>query len=150
MNVLGVRVGEKQVIGGVENPLLIRWVLIRFKPWGIYLHKLCRSDYDRALHDHPWPFVSIVIKGGYWEVHDQTMNRRETRFWRGRGEVMLRPAEWRHRVVLGGRPAWTVVVVGRRFRRWGFYLPEGWCWWRKHDPEKGICADEVLWTGGSD
>jgi hypothetical protein len=26
-----------------------------------------RSDYDREGHDHPWPFVSFVLKGGYWE-----------------------------------------------------------------------------------
>lgn len=151
MKIFSVRLYEKQVIGGSENPLLVRWILMRFKAWGIYIHKLCRSDYDRALHDHPWPFVSVVLRGGYWEIHDQTVNRKESAFWRGPREVMLRPAEWRHRVeIRDGIPAWTLVIVGRRAKRWGFYLPEGWCWWRKHDADNGICEEEILHTGGKD
>lgn len=32
------------------------------------VHNIKRSDYDRALHDHPWNNASFVLKGGYWEV----------------------------------------------------------------------------------
>lgn len=32
------------------------------------VHKVLRSDEDRALHDHPWQNASIVLDGGYWEV----------------------------------------------------------------------------------
>lgn len=32
------------------------------------VHKVMRSDHDRALHDHPWHNASIVLEGGYWEV----------------------------------------------------------------------------------
>jgi hypothetical protein len=32
------------------------------------VHNIKRSDYDRALHDHPWWNISFVLKGGYWEV----------------------------------------------------------------------------------
>jgi hypothetical protein len=34
---------------------------------GVKLHHILRSDDDRDLHDHPWSFLSIVLKGGYWE-----------------------------------------------------------------------------------
>jgi hypothetical protein len=140
---------RKNVIGPANDPLLVRYILIRFKPWGIYLHHLMRSDYDRALHNHPWPFISIILRGSYTEVHDQTINGKIAYKTHTAGSVLLRPAEWRHRFVLT-KPAWTLVIVGRRCQRWGFFLPDGWCWWRKHDSDRGICADEVLWAEGGD
>jgi hypothetical protein len=148
------RLFEKRVIGEVDNPLLIRWILVRFNRFGVYLHKLCRSDYDRALHDHPWPFVSIILRGGYIEVHDQTIDGRTAYESHKAGDILIRPAEWRHRFIIDENPAipstWTLVIVGKRQRRWGFFLPSGWCWWRKHNGALGICEDNVLWTEGSD
>jgi hypothetical protein len=33
-------------------------------PWfGIYLHRLGTPDPGLDLHDHPWPFVSIILVG---------------------------------------------------------------------------------------
>jgi hypothetical protein len=145
-----MRMLRKNIIGPESDPLMIRWVLIRLAGWGIYLHKFLRSDYDRSLHDHPWPFVAIILRGGYFEVHDQTQERREVEEWRGVGSVLLRPASWRHRVVLNGKPPWSLVIVGRRCQPWGFFPAGQWCWWRKFDSEKNICGDEVLWRGGSD
>jgi hypothetical protein len=43
-----------------------------------------------------------------------------------------------------------LVIVGRRQRRWGFFLSDGWCWWRKHNPHLGICEEQVIWTNGND
>jgi hypothetical protein len=150
MKIRKLKILEKTVIGPEDDPLLVRYILFRVPAFGFYLHKLCRSDYDRALHDHPWPFVSIVLRGGYTEVHDQTTDGSIAEVWHGRGSVLVRAAEWRHRFVLKSAPVWTLVIVGRRQRRWGFFLPTGWCWWRKHNYDKAICEEEVLWTGGSD
>lgn len=56
------------IIGTADNPYLYRWHLIpRNRLCNIYLHKFLRSDDDRALHDHPWPSCSIILKGGYVE-----------------------------------------------------------------------------------
>jgi len=151
MTVLGTRFWEKNVIGNAKDPLLIRWILFRRESFGVYLHKFCRSDYDKALHDHPWPFVSVILRNGYYEYHDQTTDGTTECFWRRPGSVLLRPAEWRHRVELrDGKPSWSLILVGRRARKWGFFLPEGWCWWRKHNYELGICEDRVIHTGGGD
>jgi len=141
---------EKRLIGYGSKPLLVRWILFRVPAFGVYVHKLLRSDYDRALHDHPWPFLSIVLSGGYYEEHDQTTTGEKETIFNAPGRVLLRSAEWRHRVVIFGPPAWTLVLVGRRSRRWGFWLPSGWCWWRKHDPERNICGGEILHPEGGD
>ena len=152
---------ERKVIGQPSDPLMIRYILFRLPAFGIYIHNMRRSDYDRALHDHPWSFVSLVLKGGYFEHHDQTIDRSETSEWRRPGSVLVRPAEWRHRFELNREwwtpeskgpeiPSWTLVIVGRRSKPWGFFLENGWCWWRKHNDELNICEDQVIHVGGKD
>lgn len=146
-----LKIFTKRMVGPADDPLLVRWILLRVPRIGIYLHKLCRSDYDRALHDHPWPFISIVLRGNYIEVHDQTIDGKPVYEGHGRGAILIRPAEWRHRFILTeNTPTWTLVIVGRRQRQWGFFLKDGWCWWRKHNPDLGICEDQILWTEGND
>lgn len=140
---------RKKVIGAASDPLLVRYILFRCAAFGIFIHHLMRSDHDRALHDHPWPFISIVLKGGYLEVHDQTIDGSTFIQYHGRGSVLVRPAEWRHRFMLES-PAWALVIVGRRARPWGFFTPGGWCWWRKYDDSLGICSEEILWQDGGD
>jgi hypothetical protein len=66
-----IRTGEPDLyIGGRDNPYLLRWHLLRkdSRPLNIYLHHMVRDDDDRALHDHPWWFVSVILAGGYVEV----------------------------------------------------------------------------------
>lgn len=31
------------------------------------LHNICTADLDREFHNHPWSFISIVLRGGYVE-----------------------------------------------------------------------------------
>ena len=151
---------EKKAIG---SPLLLyRYILFRLPAIGVYLHQFVRSDYERALHDHPWPYVAIVLKNGYYEVHDQTISGKEICEFRAPGRVLVRPAEWRHRVQLQVRwwyqpgssyyevHSWSLVIVGRRQRQWGFHTPTGWCWWRQYNQSKDICEDHVLYEEGGD
>lgn len=32
------------------------------------VHHIQSSDDDRAFHDHPWPFLTIIFRGGYTEI----------------------------------------------------------------------------------
>lgn len=155
MRIKNLKLLEHRVIGdGPLGPLLERWIVIRHEQLGgIYVHKLCRSDHDRALHDHPWSFLSIVLGRGYDEVfYDETQPPRFREQWRRNkpGFVLFRRAGYRHRVVITGKPAWTLVFVGPKVRRWGFWPEGGWCWWRKYDSSKGVCEDEIIHTGSSD
>ena len=57
------------IIGGRHRPYLLRWYLIpRNRFFNLYLHKFLRDDDDRALHDHPWWFASLILRGGYTEI----------------------------------------------------------------------------------
>ena len=35
-------------------------------PFNIFVHKFLKSDPD-DVHDHPWPYFTIILKGGYYE-----------------------------------------------------------------------------------
>jgi hypothetical protein len=34
---------------------------------GVFIHRMDTSDPGIDLHDHPWPFVSLILAGGYTE-----------------------------------------------------------------------------------
>ncbi|AKC41222.1 TPA_asm: hypothetical protein PROPHIMCPROF_30 [Mycobacterium phage McProf] len=110
---------------------LKRWYVIPRNPLlNVYVHQFIHSDDDRAPHDHPWWFVSWVLKGHYFEHTDTGVIRRERWSW------AFRRAVHRHRVELPSEPtwnfdrdewqevpAWTLLITGRRVRQWGFWCP---------------------------
>lgn len=60
----------RQELGDPECPYLIRWL---FDPrlFSIRLHHWVRSDDKRAMHDHSWWFLTLVLSGGYTDwIHD--------------------------------------------------------------------------------
>lgn len=126
-----------QFIGGEQNPYMKRWWLIpKNGCCNIYLHQVLRSDDDRALHDHPWASVSIVLDGGYWELLPRFAdtwphNRQLTPHWRAPGSVTFRAARAPHRLVLSAAPSWSLFITGPKVREWGFWCPQEWRYWEK-------------------
>src|SRR6185312_1914412 len=132
--------------------LLHRWIIFRCKWFGIFLHKFCRSDYKQSLHCHPWTFISIILKGGYNEVTETTAPGIGEKYELiTPGRILYRPAEWRHRVeLINEQPSWSIILVGQRKRKWGFWPNGKWCFWRKFDYSNNICEEDILWDGGDD
>lgn len=109
----------------IRDDYLLRWHLIPHNRWfNIYLHNIRHSDDDRALHDHPWWNVSIILKGSY---------REQTPYgtlFRPRWSVIFRRATARHRLIIkGNRDAWTLFITGPKIREWGFWCPQGFVPW---------------------
>lgn len=117
----------------------------RFKDWGVRVHRILRSDLDRELHDHPWPNVSIVLRGGYAEIlptdPGQAAKWDNAHFiskWRSPGSVVRRKSGDRHRIYIPeGQEAWTIFITGPWERDWGFYTRTGWQYWRDFLKERG-------------
>lgn len=123
-------------IGGRDNPYMLRWFIVPRNPWlNVYLHKFLRDDDDRAMHDHPWWFVSIMLRGEYREQRPECGGERLR--WRRAPSIAFRRATDRHRVELAkdasGRPipCWTLVITGRKVREWGFHCPKGFVVWHE-------------------
>jgi hypothetical protein len=119
------------IIGGADDPYLLRWFVIpRNRIFNIYLHKFIRSDDDRALHDHPWTNLSILLRGCYVE-HTIASGGCNVAIKRVAGEWKLRLlGTFAHRLELVDGPCWTLFITGPRYRAWGFHCPDsGWVHW---------------------
>src|SRR5262245_13303083 len=46
---------------------LVRLRIIQTPFFGVYLHDIHEDDGDRDPHNHPWSFLSIVLRGHYRE-----------------------------------------------------------------------------------
>lgn len=89
------------------------------------VHHILRSDHGRDPHDHPWPFVTIILRGGYYEVRFDADGKAIRSRWHGPGSVLFRRATDLHKLVLPeGQTAWTLFVTGKKCQTWGF-KPEG-------------------------
>ena len=123
------------VIGGAEDPYLLRWWVIPRNPvFNVYLHCFKRSDDDRALHDHPWLFnCSWLLRGKYLEWFPSTDVPAGPRDCARRiaGDVKFRWGPAPHRVELTDGDCWTLFLTGPRVRQWGFLCPRGFVHWKK-------------------
>lgn len=121
-----------EVVGPESDPYLLRWYLRpKSRDGNLYLHGILRSDDDRALHDHPWNFTSMLLLGRYIEV--TPLGEREYQA----GQVLLRCDQEAHRLVLPDGPVVSLVVTGAKTREWGFHTPEGWVDWRDYQANGG-------------
>jgi hypothetical protein len=127
--------------------------------FNVYLHKIVRSDDDRALHDHPWYWLSVMLRGRYAEVtrvldarkingriagYREGLSSHYRGFFRGlfyeeiyrrkvykRGAIRICRATHTHRLeLLDDQPCWTLFVTGPKIREWGFACRQGWRHWR--------------------
>jgi len=98
-------------------------------PFNIFLHKFLKSDPD-DVHDHPWPYASLILKGGYYEwvpIFSDGKKIGEMCHWRGPGHFRICNANSYHRVELDPEiTAWTLFMPGPQRREWGFWFKDKW------------------------
>ena len=116
-----------------NEPLLTRYYLFlkdrkRF-PFNVFLHKFHKGD-PGDVHDHPWPYATLILKGGYYEYTPNFENGKmvgETKHWRGAGHWRMCSAYSYHRIELvPGITAWTLFMPGPQKREWGFLVNNKW------------------------
>jgi hypothetical protein len=109
--------GRPHQLIGEDDPYLLRWFIVPRNPLvNVYGHRFVRSD-PSVPHDHPWAFISLVLRGRYREVNDRGSHIRRV------GSLAVRRSSARHRVELIDGPVTTVIVTGPRTRQWGFWCP---------------------------
>jgi len=63
-----MRLFSKRIISNFAgDPYLVRYTIISTRWFRLFVHKILRSDDDRDLHDHPWPFWTLILWGRYTE-----------------------------------------------------------------------------------
>ena len=130
------RMGRKRIVMDRESdePYLERYYLFlkdrdRF-PFNVFLHKFLKGDPD-DVHDHPWPYATLILKGGYYEwlpQFDSKGNKiAEMCVWRGPGSFRICKANSYHRIELDPSvTAWTLFMPGPKKRDWGFLVNNKW------------------------
>lgn len=110
-----------------------------------YIHRFRGDDDDRALHDHPYDNVSVILAGSYNEhFHVDPFTVFENRYltyryltWSVRrhpGQVINRKATDYHRLTMVTEEVISLFIPGPRVRRWGFLLPDrGWVDWEAYE-----------------
>lgn len=151
-----------------------RWWVIFPRRWqgeyGARVQEICTSDDDRAVHDHPWPFWSIILKNGYFEIlHVFTdceqawaaanmlglewkWERQTGKYVVGRrlrpGQVNVNKPGTYHRLRLledfdgNPIPATTLFITGPRTgKSWGFLVNGQHIHWRDYAAMNGGAAE---------
>lgn len=144
------------------NRYMDRYYLLSTRWVSIYLHRFWAPDSWRFLHDHPWSFVSVVIRGGYSELTAKRRTVKRSRYsWfdvltprhytysrdlephiRIAPAICYRRAEDVHRVEsIRSVPGdtWTLFILFRRRRGWNQYDVRNW----KPVPQSGAYTVET-------
>jgi hypothetical protein len=105
-------------------------------PFNMFVHKFLKSDPD-DVHDHPWPFATLILRGGYWEwtpVFDAEGRKTgEVSRWYGAGSFRTARASTYHRIELDPNiTCWTLFMPGRKQRDWGFLVKNKWIQWEQY------------------
>ena len=105
----------KEPLGNPECPYLYRWTLIIFG-FSIRLHHWIKSDDRRFFHDHACDFVSIVLRGSYENVTPNGRTKVKA------GSIWRSDTSLRHYLDIPEGGAWTLLLCGRPYHKWGFYV----------------------------
>jgi hypothetical protein len=117
-----------------NEPLLERYYVFlkdrKWFPFNIFVHKFCKSDPD-DVHDHPWPYFTLILKGGYYEWIPQFdkdgKKFGEIAHWRKPGHFRFCSSKSYHRIELDpGVTCWTLFIPGLHQREWGFLVKNKW------------------------
>jgi hypothetical protein len=130
------RLDRKRIIyDRLDNePYLERYYMFlkdrKLFPFNVFLHRFLKSDPDHV-HDHPWPYATLILKGGYYEWVPQfnTLGQKisEIRMWRGPGHFRICKSTSYHRIELcDGVECWTLFMPGPQKREWGFLVNNKW------------------------
>ena len=126
---------KRVIFDRLENePYLERYYLFlkdrKHFPFNIFLHKFLKGDPD-DIHDHPWPYATLILKGGYyeWVPEFNSLGEKigEIRHWRGPGHFRVCKPTSYHRIELKDDVvAWTLFMPGPQQREWGFLVNNKW------------------------
>jgi len=108
--------GVAQEIDGLEGCQLYRWMVLQ---WGdhvtAYLNHFVDSDGNPDLHDHPRRLISIGLWGWYLEQTPER-TRKYSAPW-----IRTFPATHIHRILVPSKNCWTLIIVFKTVREWGFW-----------------------------
>ncbi len=109
----------------------LAWVIQRCG-LAIRIHEIIDSDRHRHPHNHPWWFVSIILRGSYFEERFNADGSLRGGRWHGPGSIIFRRANSFHSLTLEDGwgfsdpiPVTTLFITGTKSQGWGFATEDG-------------------------
>ena len=94
------------------KPWMNRYYLLfknrpKWFPFNILIHEMLDNDHGEGVHSHLCPYITIILRGGYWET------LKDGKHWRPPGYIGFRLSNSLHRVDLepGTKPL-TLFIPG--------------------------------------
>lgn len=138
----------KEALGNKEFPYLYRWTIILFG-YSIRLHHWIYSDDDRFFHDHSCNFISIVLWGWYYNIipiDDKVLDVNKCKRIKVKaGNFWISKALSKHYLEIPPNGAWTLLLQGRPYHKWGFYVNNKKWRPRRYFNKFGIIQDSVYY-----
>lgn len=107
--------------GGLPECPYFKLTEIGWLGFAVAIHEWLGDDDRDYLHDHGQWFVTCVLRGGYTDVSYQPGEDQATFEKMRPGYIRFRPAEHRHQVLWVRPGTITLLLKGRRSRRWNFF-----------------------------
>lgn len=110
-------------------------------PWlALYVHDIHEDDGDRHQHNHPWSFISIILRGSYLErlypdpigrPDHYVLNEYSRWSWHRMGR------DTAHRIVDASPGLKTLIITGKRQASWGFFVDGELIDWADYERQIG-------------
>lgn len=110
----------------VDSGYITRLHLIKTPWFAVDVHWINHPDVEPYLHDHPVTFISIILRGGYWENRNGVIKQR--RFY---NFIRATPDD-RHTIVRVYPNTLTLCFMGPKTREWGFHINGSWVHWKAY------------------
>lgn len=102
-------------LGLAETPYLYRYTFLFFN-FSIRIHHWIGSDVGPHLHDHASNFISICLRGHYYNIGKNGRKKIMA------GQIWYSNALTQHRLEIPKCGAWTLLFCGRPYNKWGFFI----------------------------
>jgi hypothetical protein len=146
LKLLGFLFGAPEEINGAGRcpTYLWRWHLGSAFGCRVYLHRFTGDDWSQDFHDHPKRFISIGLWGRYLELTPTgeawPSGKPKSRYcWWSAPWARSFPATHQHRILARWGECWTLVIVLKTVREWGFWHEGRFIPWAEY--VRGSSAD---------
>lgn len=113
----------------------------------IYLHKFYRGDEDPHLHNHPWAYRTLIIKGGYWEhsFNPAWIKWTESKkIWMARDD---KPEDGKYEAAFIGLYGYEPPKTIKKWYGPGTFMKRGAQWTHQVKLPEGKTAWTIIFTG---
>jgi hypothetical protein len=113
----------KEPLGNTNKPYCYRWSFVLFG-YSLRVHHWLGGKFQEPslhLHNHPHDFISILLKGGYSNIYLDKRGRTQVNKIQAPYIWWAKAAAYHHLDVPEGG-AWTLLLCGRPYNKWGFWV----------------------------